>query len=90
MILPAISEERYAVEQGRVPGPLAVGLQCQTAVAECTEGSVKGPRTKAGLEQSRRAKWKHGQYSAEAQAERRLLRDFLRDTLSLLSNVNRN
>ena len=53
-------------------------------------GVSTGPLTLEGLERSRRAKWKHGLYSAEAKAEQRLLRDFLRDTLRLLRNVNRN
>jgi len=32
-------------------------------------GPSTGPRTAEGLERSRRARWKHGQYSAEALAE---------------------
>jgi hypothetical protein len=33
-------------------------------------GTSTGPRTPAGLERSRRARWRPGHYSAEAKAER--------------------
>jgi hypothetical protein len=33
-------------------------------------GKSTGPRTPEGLERSRRANWKHGYYSREAEAER--------------------
>ena len=35
-------------------------------------GKSTGPRTAAWLERSRRARWRHGHYSAEAKAERGL------------------
>ena len=34
-------------------------------------GLSTGPRTEAGLAASRKARWQHGHYSAEAKAERR-------------------
>ena len=34
-------------------------------------GASTGPHTPEGLERSRRARWQHGYYSAEAKAERR-------------------
>ena len=37
-------------------------------------GKSTGPRTPEGLERSRRARWKHGSYSAEAQQEYRQLK----------------
>jgi hypothetical protein len=37
-------------------------------------GKSTGPRTPEGLERSRRANWKHGQFSREAKAERSRLR----------------
>jgi hypothetical protein len=37
-------------------------------------GKSTGPRTPEGLERSRRANWKHGQFSREARAERARLR----------------
>ena len=48
--------------------------------AACT-GASTGPRTAKGLKRSRRARWKHGRYSAEARAARkevRLLKQLLR------------
>ena len=47
-------------------------------------GASTGPRTPEGLARSRRANWKHGLYSAQAKAEWRLLREFLRDSTDLL------
>lgn len=44
-------------------------------------GPSTGPRTSAGLERSRKARWKHGHYSAEAKAalrEARHLRRLIR------------
>ena len=36
-------------------------------------GASTGPRTPAGLARSRRANWKHGRYSVEARAQRKML-----------------
>src|SRR5258708_22398983 len=50
-------------------------------------GNSTGPRTPEGLERSRRANWKHGHFSREAQAERSRLRAailagrYLRDSI---------
>jgi hypothetical protein len=48
-------------------------------------GGSTGPRTPEGLERSQRANWKHGLYSAKAKAERRSLRQLLKDSDDLLS-----
>src|SRR5215831_8374171 len=37
-------------------------------------GKSTGPRTAEGLERSKRARWKHGYYSAKAKAERSRVR----------------
>jgi hypothetical protein len=42
-------------------------------------GTSTGPRTAEGLQRSKNARWKHGFYSAEAKAERRVFRDLLRN-----------
>jgi hypothetical protein len=42
-------------------------------------GTSTGPRTEAGLARSRRANWKHGQYSAKTKQEAKLLHQFLRE-----------
>jgi hypothetical protein len=47
-------------------------------------GLSTGPRTAAGLERSRRARWKHGAYSREARALRTECRRRLRELRSLL------
>ena len=47
-------------------------------------GASTGPRTPEGLEKSRRARWKHGFYSAEAKAERRAFRGLLKTSGDLL------
>ena len=41
-------------------------------------GKSTGPRTPEGLERSRRANWKHGYYSREAQVERTRVRAAIR------------
>src|SRR5712692_6598331 len=48
-------------------------------------GASTGPRTAEGLARSRRARWKHGLYSAEAKAEWKLIRDLARKCLDLVS-----
>ena len=40
-------------------------------------GVSTGPRTAEGLARSRRARWKHGLYSAGARAEQKLARELL-------------
>jgi len=46
-------------------------------------GKSTGPKTKEGLERSRRANWKHGQYSEEARARRRYITELLRQSREL-------
>ena len=50
-------------------------------------GKSTGPRTKEGLERSRRANWKHGFYSREAIDERRMVRDFIKESRGLLIQI---
>jgi hypothetical protein len=47
-------------------------------------GASTGPRTAEGLARSRRARWKHGFYSAEALAEQKRVRDLLTHSRELL------
>ncbi len=47
-------------------------------------GASTGPRTAEGLARSRRARWKHGLYSAEARAEQRHARELLIRSRALL------
>jgi len=46
-----------------------------------------GPRTAEGLERSRRARWKHGLYSAEALAEQERVRELLTQSRELLKQM---
>jgi hypothetical protein len=50
-------------------------------------GKSTGPRTKEGLERSRKANWKHGYYSAEAIAERQEIRELLRQSNELIASL---
>jgi len=50
-------------------------------------GASTGPRTREGLENSRRARWKHGQYSAPALAEHKRIRELLRQTRELMKQL---
>jgi hypothetical protein len=50
-------------------------------------GASTGPRTAAGLARSRRARWKHGLYSAEALAEQKRVRELLTQSRDLLKQM---
>src|SRR5579862_2670923 len=47
-------------------------------------GTSTGPKTPAGLEASRKARWVHGGYSAEAETARKAARQLIRDTWEFL------
>jgi hypothetical protein len=51
-------------------------------------GKSTGPRTRDGLERSRKARWKHGYYSAKAIAERKEIREILEESKELLVMFN--
>jgi hypothetical protein len=51
-------------------------------------GASTGPRTPEGLARSRRARWKHGLYSAEAKAEARFFRQRITKAEDLLKRLN--
>ena len=50
-------------------------------------GLSTGPRTRKGLEASRKARWKHGHYSAEARQRRKEARLQLRILSALLKEI---
>jgi hypothetical protein len=50
-------------------------------------GASTGPRTTEGLARSRRSRWKHGLYSAEALAERKRVRELLTRSRELLKQM---
>jgi len=61
-------------------------LRCPTGAVECMKGLA--PVRELGRDQrSRRARWKHGFYSAEAQAQRRLTRDLVKANLEFLNRL---
>jgi len=51
-------------------------------------GKSTGPRTPEGLERSRKANWKHGDYSAESRKRRQELRQLLRESKSVLQWIS--
>jgi hypothetical protein len=53
-------------------------------------GMSTGPKTAAGLKRSRRARWKHGEYSAAATAERARIRALFCQARALLDSLNTN
>jgi len=53
-------------------------------------GKSTGPRTPEGLERSRKANFKHGLYSAESMAERKFIRQLLRNSRETLEQVEKN
>src|SRR5207245_7923734 len=50
-------------------------------------GKSTGPRTPDGLARSRRARWKHGRYSAEEMAEQKRAHDLIRQSCELLKKL---
>ena len=50
-------------------------------------GASTGPRTAEGLARSRRARWKHGLYSAQTRAMQKLSRELLRQSRDLLDDL---
>ena len=50
-------------------------------------GASSGPRTVEGVARSRRARWKHGLYSAESLAEQKLARELLTQSRELLKQM---
>ena len=51
-------------------------------------GASTGPRTAEGLERSRRARWKHGLYSAQTRAMQKASRELLRQSRDLLDHLD--
>jgi hypothetical protein len=52
-------------------------------------GKSTGPRSVEGLERSRKARWRHGYYSADAKAERQQARRDLDQLRQLVSAIRR-
>lgn len=52
-------------------------------------GLSTGPRTAAGLARSKRARWKHGRFSAETRQEMAHYRELLRECKELEEMMNR-
>lgn len=52
-------------------------------------GKSTGPRTREGLERSRKANWKHGLYSAESIAARRYIRQLFRESREMIEHVEK-
>jgi hypothetical protein len=50
-------------------------------------GASTGPRTPEGLAKSKRSRWKHGLYSAQAIAERKRANALLRESRELLKQL---
>jgi hypothetical protein len=50
-------------------------------------GKSTGPRTREGLERSRKANWKHGDYSQQAKADRHNLQTLFKDAMALLKQI---
>jgi hypothetical protein len=50
-------------------------------------GASTGPSTAKGLARSRRSRWKHGLYSAEARAEQKRVRELLTRSRELLKQM---
>ena len=51
-------------------------------------GKSTGARTPEGIERIRKANWKHGRYSVEAQRERRLVRQLIKVSKDTIGKVS--
>jgi hypothetical protein len=68
------------------------GMICQAPAMENGRcrlhgGKSTGPRTAEGVERCRQARWKHGQYSRQALAEKQQLRALLRSSEQFLRQL---
>ena len=52
-------------------------------------GKSTGPRTEAGLARSRKARYKHGRYSAEAKARRKYMKMLMMQCNAFLKQMDR-
>jgi hypothetical protein len=50
-------------------------------------GKSTGPKTQEGLERSKRANWKHGNYSAEMIANRKHINNLFKEARKLLTEI---
>jgi len=50
-------------------------------------GKSTGPKTKEGLERSRKANWKHGHYSMEATTRRKYVNELIRKSKELIEKM---
>jgi hypothetical protein len=93
---------RGRLKHGNPPGDTSTAARCGAKTRKNTPckapamangrcrmhgGGSTGPRTATGLQKSRRAHWKHGRYSAEAKAESRSVRQFLKNARALLNQL---
>ena len=67
----------------RCQGPAMANGRCRMH-----GGGSTGPRTPEGLARSRKARWKHGFYSREVIAERRMIRKFMRGCREFLHEID--
>ena len=72
-------------ETGRVR--LASCLLHERRLCALHGGKSSGPRTPEGIERIRKARTKHGRYSAKAKAERRAYRQLVKEARELLSAI---
>ena len=75
--------------RGEPCGSPAMWSQRSGSYTRCWRHGSSGPKTAEGLERSRRARWKHGRYSAEHKQRRRDWRAFLREDRAELLELQR-
>jgi hypothetical protein len=94
--------QRGRLKNGNAPGDFSKAPRCGARTRRgtcCRSAAMKngrcrmhgglstGPKTAEGLERSRRANFRHGNYSAAAERRRREMRDLIRTSRALLAEL---
>lgn len=90
VILKGTQQARYDAVHARAKALRARPQPCMAKKRCRMHGGLStGPRTAAGLARSKRARWKHGRFSAEARQEMAHFRELLRECKELEELIHR-
>ncbi len=96
------AKRRGWLKNGNIPGDFLLASKCGARTRSshsCLSPAMKngrcrmhggkstGPKTREGLEKSRRARWKNGFYSQKLRQERKQLRDLFKNANCLIQKM---